>query len=276
MLLLPFAYLISGSVIALITLRKGSATGLQTIFASSLLLLVFFVIAGLPVQLSVAYALVIWLPVWLASTVLRLSGQQGLLICTVGLLVISLIVATYAVIGDVASWWQQWLEIMLEKSVPVERIEQYRDVFKAGASMVNAMMAMALMLNVVITVFYSRWWQSRLFNPGAFQKEFYALRLPSVILPVSVIIMLLLLTLAEPWRSMFRDTMVILMFMYLIQGISSVHRNVDRLKLSSAWIISMYCLLILIPQMGLLIACLGMTDVYMDWRRKKEGSENES
>lgn len=276
MLMLPFAYLISGSVIALITLRKGGAIGLQTLIASLLVLYGFFVVADLLPQLSVAYALVIWLPVWLASTVLRLSQKQGVLICMVGLLVISLIVATYAIIGDVASWWQQWFDVMLEKAVPPERIDQYKDVLEAGAPMMNSMMAAALMLNIVMTVFCARWWQSRLFNSGAFQKEFHALRLPSAILPVSGIIMLLVFTAGEPWKSMLRDSTVILMFVYLIQGISSVHRNVDKLKLSSAWLISMYCLLVLIPQMGLLIACLGMTDVYIDWRRKKEGSENES
>jgi len=274
MLMLPFAYLISGSVIALITLRKGAAIGLQTLCASLLVLTAFFMLADLPAQLSIAYAAVIWLPVWIASTALRLSERQGILICTVALLVISLIVAAYVTIGDVTNWWQQWFDLMLEKAVPLERIDQYKDVLKVGATMINSLMATALMMNIIMATFCGRWWQSRLFNPGAFQKEFYALRLPTAILPLSGIIMLLVFTLAEPWQSMLRDSTVILMFMYVIQGISSVHRNVDELKLSTAWIVSMYCLLVLIPQMGLLIACLGMTDVYISWRRKKESSEN--
>jgi predicted membrane protein DUF2232 len=274
MLMLPFAYLISGSVLALITLRKGSAIGLQTLFASLLVLTIFIKLADLPPQFSIAYALVIWLPVWFASTALRLSEQQGWLICTVAMLVVSLIIAAYVTIGDVANWWQQWFDLMLEKAVPAERLEQYTDILKAGAAMINAMMAMALMLNIVLAVLCARWWQSRLFNPGAFRKEFYAMRLPAAILPVSGIIMLLIFTLGEPWQSMLRDITVILMFVYLMQGISSVHRNVDKLKLSTAWLVSMYFLLVLMPQMGLLIACLGMTDVYINWRRKKEGSEN--
>jgi predicted membrane protein DUF2232 len=274
MLMLPFAYLIGGSVLALITLRKGAAIGLQTLVASSVVLYVFFVAAELTPQLSVAYALVIWLPVWFASTALRLSEQQGLFICAVSLLVVSLIVATYAVLGDVNAWWQQWLIPMLEKTLPPERLDQYKEVLKAGAPMINAMMAAALFLNIIMTVFCSRWWQSRLFNLGAFQEEFFALRLPSVILPVSGVIMLLVFTVSDPWLSMLRDTTVILMFMYLIQGISAVHRNVDKLKLSTGWLITMYCLLVLIPHMGLLIACLGMTDVYIEWRRKNQGPES--
>jgi len=181
----PFAYLISGSVIALITLRKGGVVGLQTLVASLLVLQVFSVLVGLPLQLSVAYALVIWLPVWLSSTALRLSERQGLLIITVGLLAASLIVTVYISIDDVATWWQQWLDVMLEKALPPDRIEQYKEVLEPAAAMVNAMMVSGLMLNIVMCVLCARWWQSRLFNPGVFQKEFYALRLPPAMLPVS-------------------------------------------------------------------------------------------
>ncbi len=275
MLMLPFAYIVSGSVLALITLRKGAAVGLQTIIASTVVLYGFFVVAEITPQLSLAYALVIWLPVWFASAVLRLSEQQGFLICAVSILVVSLIFATYIIIGDVSAWWQQWLMPMLEETVPPDRLDQYMDILEAGAPMINSMMAAALMLNIILTVFCSRWWQSRLFNQGAFRKEFFAFRLPIAILPLSGIIMLLVFTVGEPWLNMIRDTTVILMFMYLIQGISAVHRNVDKLKLSSTWLITMYLLLVLIPHMGLLISCLGMTDMYIAWRRKNQGSENE-
>jgi Predicted membrane protein (DUF2232) len=276
LLLPPLAFLISGSVVALITLRKGGVIALQTLIASLVVLLAFSLFANLPLELSLAYALVIWLPVWFASTVLRYCERQGLLLVTVGLLAAALIVAIYLIIGDVSAWWQQWLDIMLEKTVPPEEMAQFKNVLEPAASMINAMMIAGLMLNILMSVLCGRWWQSKLFNPGAFQKEFHALCLPSVILPVSAMIVLLVFSLAEPWRDMFRDIMVVLMFLYLIQGISSVHRNVDKFKLSAAWIVSMYCLLILLPQMALFIACLGMTDVYVGWRRRKIGSENES
>ena len=272
----PFAYLISGSVIALITLRKGVVIGLQTLIVSLLVLLVFSEAVGLPLHLSVAYASVICLPVWFSSSALRLRGRQGLLLLAAGLLAVSLIIVAYMTIDDVSGWWQQWLNIMLEKAVPPERIDQYKDVLEPAAAMVNAMRVAGLMLNILMSVLCARWWQSRLFNPGAFQKEFYAFRLPPAILPVSAMNVLLAFTLGGPWQGVFRDITVILMFMYLIQGISSVHRYVDKLKLSTAWIVTMYCLLVLMPQMGLFIACLGVMDVYIDWRRKEPGSKNES
>ena len=275
LLLPPLAFLISGSVVALITLRKGATVALQVLMASLLVLVAFSLLANLPIQLVFIYALVIWVPVWSAAVVLRYCERQGILLLAAGLVATALIVAIYLIIGDVAGWWQQWLAIMLEKTVPPENIDQYKEVLAPAAGMINAMMIAGFMLNVVMSVLCGRWWQSRLINPGAFRKEFYALSLPSQILPVSALIVLLVMVLPEPWQDVFRDIMIVLMFMYLIQGISSVHRNVDKLKLSTAWIVSMYCLLILLPQMALFIACLGMTDVYVSWRRGKIGSKNE-
>ncbi len=269
LLLPPFAFLINGSVVALLTLRKGSVIGMQTLFTSLLLLVVFSLLANLPLQLGLMYALVIWLPVWFAAAVLRAYAQQGLLLLIVGLMAAVLIAVMYMFIGDVSVWWQQWLMLMIEKTMPPEHIEQYKAVLDPAASMLNAMMMAGLLLNIVMSVLLARWWQSKLFNPGAFRQEFYALRLPWMILPTSAVMILLVFTLAEPWRDLFRDIMVVLMFVYLIQGISSVHRNVDKFKLSTAWIASMYCLLILMPQMALFIACLGMMDVYVNWRKIK-------
>ena len=272
----PFAYLISGSVVALITLRKGTAFGLQTIIGSLLVLLFLSLLAGLPASLSLAYALVIWLPVWLSSTSLRLSEMQGLLLLTVGMLVISLILATYIVVDDVTGWWQEWLDIMLEKLVPPDQLVRYQEALKPASDLINAMMAVGLMLNILMSVLCGRWWQSRLFNQGAFRKEFYALRLPAVILLVSAFVVVLMFVVTEQWQGMLRDILIVMIFMYLIQGISSVHRSVDKYKLSTGWLVAMYVLLILLPHMGLFIACLGMTDVYMSWRRKNNGAGIES
>ena len=240
------------------------------------MLLVFSVASDLPLELSLAYALVILLPVWFASTSLRLTELQGVLLLTTGLLAISLIIATYIVIDDVASWWQEWLDIMLEKAVPPEQALHYREVLEPASGLINAMMVAGLMLNIVLSVMCARWWQSKLFNPGAFRKEFYALRLPVFILPVSGIMVVLVFTLSDSLHGMFRDILILLMFMYLIQGISSVHRNVDKYKLSTAWLVSMYILLFVLPQMGLFIACLGVTDVYLCWRKGKTGAGIES
>lgn len=264
--LLPFAFLMSGIIISLMTLRRGLQTGLQVLLASLVILQLFSVVAGLPTHFSLIYV-ALWLPAWIASGVLRLSQQQGLSLLVVALLAGLLIVLMYMLIGDVAAWWQQWLERLLQ-TIPPDQATLYKNNSKLIIDMLNALVVAGLMLNIIITVFSARWWQSRLFNPGAFQQEFYALHLPPVVLLASVIMVILTFLIADPWQAMLRDILVAMMFMYLIQGLSAVHRNIHQLGLSIIWLVLMYLLLVLWPPMILLLSCLGMVEVYVKWHRK--------
>ena len=152
----PFAYLISGTVVGLITLRKGSVFGLQTLTASLAILLLFIVVTGIPYQLGIAYALGIWLPVCGTAAVLRLTESQGLALLFAGLIAIMLIISMYVLIDDVAGWWQSWFEVMLEKSVPVEELPIYREALATASILFNAIMAVGLMLNIfmILNIFW--------------------------------------------------------------------------------------------------------------------------
>jgi hypothetical protein len=69
------------------------------------------------------------------------------------------------------------------------------------------------------------------------------------------------------------DLLVVLVFSYLFQGIATVHRTVGSRGMSGAWLVGMYGLLILMPQMFLFLACLGMLD---SWLRPRRASGNGS
>lgn len=272
----PFAYLISGTVVGLLTLRKGLVFGLQTMSASLLILLLASLLAGLPYQLCIGYALGIWLPVSLTAMVLRWTESQGLALLASGLIATLVIVAMYVLVDDVAGWWRSWIEVMLEKNVSAQELVQYQQALQPASVLFNAIVSVGVMLNIFTSLLLARWWQSNLFNKGAFRKEFYALRLPPLVLAVSGLLVILTLFSTESLQGMCRDILFVMIFMYLVQGVSAVHRVVEKYGLSGAWLIAMYCMLLLVPQIGVLIACLGMTDVYINWRRKNEISGPDS
>lgn len=276
LLLPPLAYVISGTVVGLITLRKGAALGYQTMLFALLILLLFSLVAGMPYQLAIGYALGIWLPVSICAVVLRWTESQGITLMTAGILAMVFIVSMYLLLQDVAGWWLEWFEVMLEKNVPQQELARYQEALEPAAALFNAIISVGVMLNIMMSVLLARWWQSRLFNAGAFREEFFALRLPSLILPVSGLVVLLTFVTEQPLQGMIRDILFIMIFMYLVQGVSAVHRVVEKYGLSSGWLVMMYCMLLLIPQIGILIACLGMTDVYINWRKKNEPPGTES
>ena len=121
-----------------------------------------------------------------------------------------------------------------------------------------------VMFYMAMTILFARWWQSRLFNPGGFRKEFYALRIPKIVLPIFVALAILVFIAGDLRQDIFRDILVVLIFMYLIQGLSFAHRTIDKFKLSVSWLVILYCLLMFVPQMGLIISCFGIVDTFFE------------
>ena len=263
----PLSYLISGSVVSLITLRKGGLYALQALVLSWFILLVLSV----AVERSTQEILIIWLPILFLSAILRSSKNQGTLIFFTGLTTI----VFYLIIGDLSGWWNEGLSIVFEQALQPEHLDAYKLVSDSMAKLMNTL----VMFYILITILFARWWQSRLFNPGGFRKEFYALRIPKIVLPVFVVAVILAFIAVDLRQDIFRDILPIFIFMYLIQGLSFAHRTIDKLKLSVSWLIIMYCLLIL-PWSGaimsLIISCLGIVDTISEWHNKNKGSEKES
>ncbi len=272
LLALPFAYFISGSVVGLITLRKGAAIGLQVLVASLLVLQIFSVLMRVSPQWALIYTFVVWLPVWVSASVLRLSERQGMLLLAAFIFASLPIVTAYIFIDDVSAWWTQWFDARINQTIPSEEAGRYRTLLELTAGMLNTMMTTWAMLNIFMSVLCARWWQSQLFNPGAFQKEFHALQLPAAVLPASAVVFILVFVLADPWQEMLRDILILMTFMYLIQGVASIHLYVAREQLSVLWLGLMYFLLVFFPYTNGFIVCLGMVRVYTGWREKRAGS----
>ena len=226
-------------------------------------------LAGLPGQPGLMVALVVWLPVWAGATVLRLTGRQGLLLLALVVLAALSVVAVYLLVGDAAAFWRQWLDGMLDKALPPARVTDYKTALAPALPLFTALLAAAWVLNSFGAVLLARWWQARLFNPGAFQAEFHALRLPGPVLPVSALVFILMLAPVLPWQAMFRDLTVLLLLMYLLQGLAVAHRGVKRRGRSRVWLAGLYGLLLLVPHTALFLAGLGMLDTWRCWRRGK-------
>jgi len=275
-LLQPLAFLISGSVIGLITLRKGIANAMQALVISFVILQIFFVFLPVSFYVSTIILLVIWLPILFSSAILRLTQSQGVLVLFLGLISIILTIVFYLLVGDVAAWWVDYLTKIFEATAPSHQIEVYKKILESNSSLIHPYIFAGYTLNVITGVLFARWWQSKLFNPGGFRKEFYRLSIPIAMLPAFIIIGILALIANEPWQNMCRDILIILTFMYLIQGISFSHRTVHKLKLSRGWLAFLYCSLILLQQMALIVACLGIVDAFINWKTKDSQSEKES
>ena len=261
--LTPLAFVISGAPVGLITLRRGGAFGAQVMAGSLVSVMFLGLVAGIPPAFSSTFVLGIWIPVWLCSMVLRATESQGALVLAGGVLGMTFVAAVYALVGDAGAWWHAWFTAWFTANLPGEAGSRYLEILQSAKPLLNAMMAAALVASLILTILIARWWQALLFFPGAFRLEFYQLRLPRTLAALTLMAIVILLVTEGLVHSVLLDLLFVSLIVYLFQGVSAVHRMVAGRGMSAAWLAGMYGLLLLVPQMFLFVACIGMVDSWL-------------
>jgi hypothetical protein len=140
-------------------------------------------------------------------------------------------------------------------------------VFEAVAQWMTGAFAAALVLQWLLGLFIGRWWQAQLYNPGGFGEEFRSLRLPRL-LGVAGVLLLLLIGVA-PVPGLVPDLLIVLMSLYLLQGLAVLHQVHHARGLHIGWLFGLYALLVVfMPHAELLVACLGLVDVLVNLRAR--------
>lgn len=270
-LLVPaLAFMISGLPVSLVTLRRGPLIGIQVVAGSLLLTLALTYIVGIIPQVALAFSVGVWLPVWCCAVVLRTTESQGMMALAAAVIGLLFILFMHLIIGDVTAWWKSWLELWIRTNLSSTAGEQYKQILNVLTPLMNAIMAALIMLSIILTTLAGRWWQSLLFNPGGFRPEFYALHFPRILSYLTITGVGVLFMRGELQNSILLDVLGLLIVLHMFQGLSAIHRAVQRRTLSVAWLGIMYCLLILLPQMVLFISFIGMVDSWMKGGRPRD------
>lgn len=271
LLIPPLAFIASGVPIGLVTLRKGGGQAIQVAMGSLLLMLVLTFMLKIQPVLALVMLLTIWLPVWLCALALRQTESPVAMALTTAGIATAFIIVMYAWIGDVESWWRSLLTDMLAAGFPAASGEQYRQAIELAPRLMNAVVASSIVISLMLTVLIARWWQAALFNPGGFGKEFQAFCLPKQLAVPTIVGTGLVFLGKQTFGPILRDLLIVIVVLYLFQGVASVHRTVTRKALSRNWLIGMYCLLAIMPQiMVILIAWIGMTDSLFGVRKEAQ------
>lgn len=263
----PLTYVLSGAPVGLVSLRRGARIGMEVILGSMAVLALLSYPAGVDPLVAPAFAVSVWAPVWLCAVILRLTESQGLLVLAAGALGAVFVVLMHLMVADVTGWWKNWFETWVQNHMTPDAASRYQALFDSAMPMMNAMMASGLVISLILTVILARWWQAVLYNPGGFRTEFQRLRLPRYLAPATLAAAVLSLVDVGLDKGLFRDLLVVMVFLYLFQGLAAVHRTVAARGLSSGWLAGMYVLLLLLPQTAVLIACIGMADSWMGERK---------
>jgi hypothetical protein len=272
MMLPPLNYLASG-VIALTTLRMGPKEGAKVVTAT---LVVFLLLAGILLgQLWVAGVLLLfsWLPVFLVTLALGYTRSLASAVLAASGLGLLTVVLMHLLIPDVTVWWQAIIEPVITRfsEQPGWQLSatETAELNKSIALMMTGFVAAGLSFNAVIGLIIGRAWQAQLFNPGAFGDEFRKLRLGRPAAIVTVLLMGLTLTpLSESFRLLV-DCLPVMLLVFSFQGLAIVHAVVHQRQKSTGWLVAMYIMLvIMLPQMVMMLATLGVLDQWFNFRKR--------
>ncbi|MDG6772913.1 DUF2232 domain-containing protein [Thiomicrorhabdus sp. ZW0627] len=262
----PFGMFV-GAVIGLVTLRVGVVDGLKLLVWSILANIgLTFVMTGtlFPAWISVIEYM---LPVWLMAVVLRntnslaLSLQLAMIMAGLG------VVALHLLVPNPAEWWLDLFNQQVKPLLEASGVEYQSDAIQALANMVTmllAMFAVALWFSILVM---ARWWQGGLYHPGQFQSDFYQMALPKTTAYVAVVLAIAGLFLSTGYGIVY-DLSGVMVAGLMFQGLAIAHQTVSVKKLHTAWLVALYVLLFLFPQAMLILATIGLLDIWINFRSR--------
>ena len=263
----PLGYL-SGAAVALVTLRMGPAMGAFLVAMATLASALLGLVTMQTALLGLGLLLGLWLPVWVAATVLRNTVSLALaLLAAVGFGA-AFVVGFHLTVSDPVAWWQQ----MLLELPGLAGDPTLQENSEQVARLMTGLLAAGLAIGTVIALLVGRWWQAIQVNPGGFQEEFHGLRLPQAAAVAALAILVMGLFLPGTMGALFADLIWLMVLLYLLQGLAVTHALVLRREAHVGWLVGLYAVLVFTFPLGvLMVAALGFVDGWANFRAVRAG-----
>ena len=265
-LIMPPVSIISSATVALVTLRLGAFEGVIILGWSALAarLLGFFATGNF--QFAFLYVMILWLPVWLISIVLRESRRLSLAIeiaVSVGILGV---IGFYLYSSEPAGMWSAVLEQMIPVDVPMDEIQ---DKINILVHYMTGIVAAGTVLGLLFGLFLGRWWQANLFYPGGFKQEYLLISTKTWLSIASVAIVGVALVSSGEVSEIAWNISILLFILYTVTGTSVLHTYFATFKLGRYMVPMLYITLFLMPHLMLLVVVVGVSDPWLDLRKIK-------
>ena len=260
-LMMPPVSVVSSATVALVTLRRGAFEGLYVLGCSSVAAGLLGFLAFGNYQFALLYVMVLWLPVWLISIVLREGRHLSLAVEIAILIGILAVIGFYLYAADPAAMWKAVLSQMVPADAPVADIQRTIDVLAHYMTGVVA-------AGSVFGLFLGRWWQANLYNPGGFRQEYLSLDTKPRLSIGSVAVVVIALASPGMISEIAWNVSILLFVLYTVTGTAVLHTVFAGKKLARFMVPMLYITLFLIPHAMLLVALVGLSDPWLNLRKK--------
>ncbi len=270
-LIAPFG-LLMGAIIALVTLRVSVADGFKALICGAVVhVLLTVMLTGnyWPATLAIMEYM---LPVWVMSVILRQTNslatalQFAMLVAGLGL------IGFYLIIPNPSEWWLALFTQHIAPILETSGVDYQLELITKMMNLVTMLLAVFAVILWFSILTIGRWWQSELYHPGQFKIDFHQLRLPKTTAYVAIVLAILGLVLGEG-SGLVSDLTGVVIVGLMFQGIAIAHQTVAIKKLHTIWLVGLYILLFIFPQTMLILATIGLVDIWMDFRNRWKKEE---
>lgn len=265
LMFLPLIY-VCGALVALLAMQLGlSKAVMPVIGAACLLAACTALLLGTP-WAGIGLAAVVWLPVLLLGSAV---GSFGALSSGLQWLMLACLLVTsgfYVILPNPISWWKGLLSHYVQSAQAEDWWRNMgldpQKLAEGLAAYMPGSLGMGLFLGFAICLLLGRYWQAALYRPGAFGEEFRVLAFGRV--PAVALGLLLLIGMMQVMAAI--NLAMVLLAVFMLQGLAVAHALVKARNISTWWLAALYGALMLIPQSAILVAALGASDNWMNWR----------
>lgn len=254
---LLFAWL-GAAVVALVTLRKGAYQGVLVMIWALLPALLYAQMGDIGPLTTLIGAL-------LVASVLRVSAYWpfALLVAVLcggltGLLMLS--AAGQAYVAEILRVTSEFLAQLQHQAGEDAALA----VVTPTALQIAGLLGLSATSTIVACVLLARWWQSTLYNPGAFRSEFLALRMP----PLLTVLLLAGIVGLSSQGTDYRFWALILVLPFVITGFALAHAVVASKKLGGTWLGLFYLCWVLLDPLKVLLVAVVVADSWLNIRAR--------
>jgi len=251
---------ISAAAVALVTLRRGVASGGWLVFWALLPAVAASWLSGDPGSVLLLLGVFVLAVVLRATVSLALAVAASALVGLIsggGLLLIG---------ADFLAQLAEVFAALLEQLQSNVATEESMDLVLSAPSTVQiaGILAAGNAVTAVFSLLLARYWQALLYNPGGFREEFHALRLPPL-WTTGLGLLALAVWAQEPWVS---GWALVVSVPLMFCGFSLVHAYAAASGRGVSSLVIFYLLWLFVdPVKGLLLGCV-VADAWIDFRRR--------
>lgn len=263
-LMMPPVSVVSSATVALVTLRRGAFEGLFVLASSTVAAGLLGYLAIGSYQFALLYVMVLWLPVWLISIVLREGRHLSLAVEIAIFIGIIGIIGFYLYVAEPAAIWKTILMQMVPADAPVADIQRTIDVL---SHYMSGIVAAGSVFGLLFGLFLGRWWQANLYNPGGFRREFLSLKTKPLLTIITLAVVAVALATSGVISETAWNVSILLFVLFTVSGTSVLHTLFAGMKMGRYMVPMLYITLFLIPHAMLIVALVGLSDPWLNLRK---------